>query len=64
MRRGKKLIGLGIAVILGLSLTLIPVLNRTSPVEAAVSWTKSGEVTLENERYVIDAWVIKESSTS
>ncbi len=64
MKRGKKLIGLGLAVVLGLSLILIPLLNRTSPAEAAVSWTKSGEVTLDGEQYVIDAWVIRESSTS
>ena len=64
MKRGKNLIGLGVAVILGLSLILIPVLNRTSPAEAAVTWTKAGEVTLDGELYVIDAWVIRESSTS
>jgi len=64
MKRGKKLIGLVVTVILGLSLILIPVASRVSPVQAAVTWTKSGEVTLENESYVVDAWVIKESSTS
>ena len=64
MKRGKKIIGLGIAVILGLTLILIPVLNRTSPAEAAVTWAKSSEVTLDNELYVVDAWVIRESSTS
>jgi predicted GH43/DUF377 family glycosyl hydrolase len=42
MKRGKKLIGLGIAIILGLSLILIPVASRLSPVQAAVTWTKSG----------------------
>jgi hypothetical protein len=51
-----------IAVILGLSLILIPVTSRLSPVQAAVTWTKySGEVTLESEQYVVDAWVIKNS---
>jgi len=64
MKRGKKLIGLAIAVILGLSLILIPVASRLSPVQAAVTWRKSGEVILDNEKYVVDAWVIKESSTS
>ena len=69
MKRGKKLIGLVVAVILGLSLILIPVASRVSPVQAAVTWTKSGEVTLkypvtlENEKYVIDTYVIKDGST-
>ncbi len=62
MKRGKNLIGLGVAVILGLSLILIPVASRLSPVQAAVTWTKySGEVTLGSEQYVVDAWVIKDS---
>jgi len=65
MKRGKNLISLGIAVILGLSLILIPVVSRLSPVQAAVTWTKSSEeVTLDNELYVVDAWVIKEDSTT
>jgi len=64
MKRGKKLIGLVVAVILGLSLILVPVVSRLSPVQAAVTWTKySGEVTLDNELYVIDACVIKDGST-
>jgi len=63
MKRGKKLIGLGIAIILGLSLILIPVASRLSPVQAAVSWTKSGTVTLDNEKYVVDACVIRDGST-
>ena len=64
MKWGKNLIGLVVVVILGLSLILVPVVSRLSPVQAAVTWKKSGEVTLENELYVVDAWVIKESSTS
>ena len=64
MKRGKKLIGLVVAVILGLSLILVPVVSRVSPAQAAVTWTKSGEVTLDSELYVVDACVIKESSTS
>ena len=65
MKRGKKLISLGIAVILGLSLILIPIASRLSPVQAAVTWTKSSEeVTLDSELYVVDAWVIKEDSTT
>jgi len=64
MKWGKNIIGLGIAVILGLSLILIPVASRLSPVQAAVTWTKSGEVTLDSELHVVDTWVIKESSTS
>jgi len=63
MKWDKKLIGLGIAVILGLSLILIPVASRLSPVQAAVSWTKYGEVTLDSGLYVVDAWVIKDGST-
>ncbi len=63
MKRGKNLIALVVAVILGLSLILIPVVSRLSPVQAAINWTKES-VTLENELYVVDAWVIKESSTS
>jgi hypothetical protein len=63
MKRGKNLIGLGVAVILALSLILVPLVNRPSPVQAAVpNWTKySGEVTLDSEQYVVDAWVIKNS---
>ena len=65
MKRGKKLIGLVVAVILGLSLILVPMVSRVSPAQAAVTWTKySGEVTMDSELYVVDAWVIKESSTS
>ncbi len=62
MKRGKKLIGVVIAVILGSSLILIPVISRLAPVQAAVTWTEySGEVTLDGEKYVVDAWVIKDS---
>jgi len=64
MKRGKKLIGVVIAVILGLSLIVIPVASRISPVRAVVTWTYPNEVTLDSEKYVVDAWVIKESSTS
>ncbi len=62
---GKALISLVVATILGLSLFLIPVINRISPTQAAVTWTKSTEeVTLEDELYVVDAWVIKEDATT
>ncbi len=65
MKWGKKLIGLGVAVILGLSLILVPLVSRPSPAQAAVTWTEyQGEVTLDSEKYVVDAWVIRESSTS
>ncbi len=65
MKRGKNLIGLGVAVILDLSLILILVASRLSTVQAVVTWTKYlGKVTLKNEKYVMDAWVIKESATS
>ena len=64
MKRGKNLIGLGVAVILGLSLILVPLVSRPSPVQAAVTWTKySGEVTLGSEKYVVDAWVIRDGTT-
>ena len=64
MKRGKNLIGWAIAVILCLSLILVPVVGRVSPVQAAVTWTKySGEVTLDSELYVVDAWVIRDGST-
>ena len=42
MKRGKKLIGLGIAVVLGLSLILVPLVSQLSPAQAAGTWTKSG----------------------
>ncbi len=64
MKRGKKLIGVGVAVILGLSLILVPMVSRVSPAQAAVTWTYPVEVTLDSELYVVDAWVIKESATS
>ena len=65
MKWNKNLIGVGVAGILGLSLLLTPVLNnRASPAQAAVTWTKyTGAVTLDNERFVADAWVIKDGST-
>jgi len=60
----KALVNLIMAVILGFSLFLHPMVNKVSPVQAAVSWTKSTEeVTLDNELYVTDAWVIKEDTT-
>ena len=65
MKWGKNLIGLIVAVILCLSLILVPMVSQLSPVQAAVTWTKSSEeVTLDSELYVVDAWVIKEDSTT
>ena len=63
MKWDKKLIGVVVAVILGLSLILIPIASRLSPVQAAVTWTKYGGVTLDSEKYVVDAWVVKDGST-
>ena len=42
MKWSKNLISLVVVVIFGLSLILIPVASRVSPVQAAVTWTKSG----------------------
>ncbi len=63
MKWGKNLIGVGVAVILGLSLILIPVASRVSPTQAAATtWTKY-PVNLAGEKYVGDAWVIKDGAT-
>jgi len=61
MKRGKKLIGLGIAVVLGLSLILVPVLNRTSPAEAVVSWTKGANPVFSDGVVSGAAYVIYDS---
>jgi PGF-pre-PGF domain-containing protein len=38
--------------------------SQVAPARAEVSWTQyTGEVTLEDARYVVDAWVIKDGST-
>ncbi len=59
MKWGRNLISLVVAVTLGLSLFLTPMLNRASPAQAQVTWTKSStEVTLGGELYVVDAWVL------
>ncbi len=64
MKWCKNLISLAVAIIFGLSLILVPVASQVSPVQAAITWTKSTTpVTLENERYVGDAWVIKDGDT-
>jgi len=42
MKRGKKLIGWGVVIILGLSLILVPLASQLSPAQAAGTWTKSG----------------------
>ena len=64
MKWSKNLISLAVAVIFGLSLILVPVVSQVSPVQAAITWTKSTtSVTLDNERYVGDAWVIKDDTT-
>ena len=63
MRCSKKLAKLALTVIFVLSSVLIPVVGQVSPVQA-VTWTKyTGEVTLDNEQYVVDAWVIKDGTT-
>ncbi len=64
MKWYKNLTSLAVAIIFGLSLILVSVASQVSPVRAAITWTKSTTpVTLENERYVGDAWVIKDGDT-
>ncbi len=64
MKWGKNLISLVVAVIFSLSLILVPVVSQVSPVQAAVTWTKSTtSVTLDGATYVEDAWVIKDGAT-
>ncbi len=64
MKQGQKLLTTAITV-LSLILATLPTLAQVSPAQAAgPTWTKySGEVTLENELYVTDAWVLKEGDT-
>ncbi len=61
MRLTKKVVALAVVVVLGLSLILVPVVNRVSPTQAAIGWRPGGEVTLSNERYVVDSWVIRDA---
>ena len=42
MKRNKSLVILIVAIVLGLTLILVPVSSQVSPVQAAITWTKSG----------------------
>ncbi len=64
MNGGKKLVTLLVVIICGLSLVLAPLVSRVLLTQAAVTWTKyAGEVTLDSEPYVVDAWVIRNGSS-
>ncbi len=60
----KKLVTWVIIAMFSLSAVLVPMASQVAPARAEVSWTQyTGEVTLEDARYVVDAWVIKDGST-
>ena len=42
MKRNKSLVILIVAIVLGLTLILVPVSSQVSPAQAAITWTKSG----------------------
>jgi len=64
MQRNKKLVTLLVAMVLILSLSLVPIASQVAPAQADVDWTKySGDVTLGDEQHVIDAWVLEDSGT-
>jgi len=42
VKRNKSLVILIVAIVLGLTLILVPVSSQVSPVQAAITWTKSG----------------------
>ncbi len=60
IKNGKKRALLSVALVLVLVLALLP--GLFSLVQAAIPWTKVGEITL-SELYVVDAEVIKNSAT-
>jgi hypothetical protein len=46
-------------IIIGLSLFIVQVINSLSPAQAAGIWIKStDELTLDDEPYVVDAWIL------
>lgn len=61
----RRLILITASVVSSLVLSIAPIANQEAPVQAAnVNWTKySGDVILDSELYVTDAWVIKDGST-
>ena len=63
MKQSRNLTSLAVAIICGLSLVLVPAINQALPVQASPDWVKSTvPVTLENEKYVVDAWVIRDDT--
>ncbi|MFC1950559.1 PGF-pre-PGF domain-containing protein [Chloroflexota bacterium] len=63
MKWGKGTISLVVALIFGLSFIIVSLVSQESPTQAAGTWTKySGEVTLDSEKYVVDAWVIQDDA--
>jgi len=54
MKWSKNLISLAVAIIFGLSLVLLPVASQVSPAQAATTWTESGPIILDGEKYVGD----------
>jgi len=70
VRRSKKLVLTIAAISCSLILAVIPMVGQVSPAQAVnPPWTKyAGEVTLEvtpdnNEKYVMDAWVVRDGNT-
>jgi len=63
--RRKTFILFTAAVVSSLMLAMLPVVNHASPAQAAgPTWTKySGDISLESELYVADAWVLKDGGT-
>ncbi len=64
MTQRKRLILITTAVISSLILAIAPIANQGTSVQAAgPTWTKyTGDVTLDTELYVTDAWVLKDGS--
>ena len=60
----RRLILIITATVSSLILSIAPTANQGTPVQAAVNWTKyTGDITLDSQKYVIDAWVLKDGST-
>ncbi len=64
MSKRRKLLVIAAATICSLVFAVIPKAFPISPVLADVTWTKyGGDVTLDNQKYVLDCWVLKDGST-
>jgi len=63
--RKRRLILIIAATVCSLILSLVPIVSQESPAQAAnVNWTKyTGDVSLDSQLYVVDAWVIRDSGT-